>query len=190
MIVLIGESGSGKTSVENILCNEYNYERIISYTTRDPRLEEINHESYHFITRNEFEQLVDSGFFVEFAEYNENLYGTAKEDCGVNKVLVVESQGLLQLQNIKNLNILSFYLSSPELTRYIRMSDRGDDLKKVFSRIRNDRTAFKGVEKNVDYIIDNNTYTDLNEIAVCIDEIYQKFKITNKKKGRKKNEKV
>ena len=41
-IVLLGESGCGKSSVTNELCKNYNYEKIVTYTTRLPREGEVN----------------------------------------------------------------------------------------------------------------------------------------------------
>ena len=42
MIVLVGESASGKSSIEKYLVDNYEYDKIISYTTRKPREGEVD----------------------------------------------------------------------------------------------------------------------------------------------------
>lgn len=69
IIVLIGASGSGKSTIENILSTKYGYERIISYTTRRPRNNEKNGEDYFFINNETFEDMINSELFAEFDEY-------------------------------------------------------------------------------------------------------------------------
>ena len=48
MIVLIGESASGKSSIERCLVEDYGYNKIVSYTTRPPRAGEVDGIDYHF----------------------------------------------------------------------------------------------------------------------------------------------
>ena len=50
MIILVGESASGKSTIEKILTEKYGYKKTISYTTRQPRDGEINGVNYHFNT--------------------------------------------------------------------------------------------------------------------------------------------
>ena len=64
MLILIGESGSGKSTIEKMLKENYDYRKIATYTTRSPRNGEINGVDYNFISPEEFLALKDSGFFV------------------------------------------------------------------------------------------------------------------------------
>ena len=64
MIVLIGESGCGKSTVGNYLINNYNYEKIVSYTTRPIRKGEKDNVDYHFITNEKFNELKRNNFFI------------------------------------------------------------------------------------------------------------------------------
>lgn len=70
MLFLIGESASGKSTVEKILHDKYGYKKIVSYTTRQPREGEVNGKDYFFVDDVNFEELKASGFFAETAYYN------------------------------------------------------------------------------------------------------------------------
>ncbi len=63
MIVILGKACSGKDTVVNRLIEKYEYERIISYTTRPKRKGEIQDKTYHFISEDEFFSKIDSEFF-------------------------------------------------------------------------------------------------------------------------------
>ena len=58
IIVLIGASGSGKSSIEKILADNYGYEKITSYTTRSPRNGETNGVDYNFIDNKTFADMM------------------------------------------------------------------------------------------------------------------------------------
>ena len=77
-IILLGESGCGKSSVANELCKNYNYEKIVTYTTRLPREGEVNGKDYFFISNEEFNNLKEQGCFLETATYNNWQYGAPK----------------------------------------------------------------------------------------------------------------
>ncbi len=160
IIVLMGESASGKSTIEKFLVQE-GFKKIISYTTRPIRKNEKHGVDYHFITEEEFLHKLDEGFFAENTIYNAWHYGISKEDCIDNTVVVVEPHGFRQLKNIKDINIISFYIKVDERERLIRMVKRGDNLLEVFRRIFSDQGVFQFIEREVDYVIDNNE--DINK---------------------------
>ncbi|KAK0533964.1 guanylate kinase [Tilletia horrida] len=77
-IVLCGPSGVGKSTLLKRLFNQYpdEYGFSVSHTTRAPRPGETPGESYHYVSRAEFEQLIADGAFLEHAEFGGNRYGT------------------------------------------------------------------------------------------------------------------
>lgn len=169
MIVLIGESASGKSSIEKYLVNNYGYSKVISYTTRQPRGNEINGVDYHFITESQFCKLKKQGFFVETAVYNGWHYGTAKNDCTDNKVAVLTPHGMRQLKKFKDINIISFYINVPRRDRLIKILQRGDNIEEAYRRNVSDVGMFDGVEDEVDFIINNNEYKKtISEMATEI----------------------
>lgn len=158
MIVLVGESASGKSSIERYLVDNYEYNKVVSYTTRQPRPNEADGVDYHFISVKEFENLKEQGFFAETAVYNNWYYGTAKEDCTDDKIAVLTPHGLRQISKVDGINVLSFYIDVPRRDRLIKILQRGDDIEEAYRRSLSDVGQFDGIEDEVDCVIYNAGY--------------------------------
>lgn len=166
MIVLIGESASGKSSIEKYLVDNCGYKKIVSYTTRQPRDKEIDGSDYHFINKHKFLQLREKGFFAETATYNGWYYGTAKEDCTNDKIAVLTPHGLRQLKKIDGIDIISFYIDVPRRDRLIKILQRGDNIEEAYRRSLSDVGQFDGVKDEVDFVINNDSYSkSIEEIS-------------------------
>ena len=155
MIVLLGHSGSGKDTILNMLV-ACGYKKIVSYTSRPPRVNETDGDAYHFISEEEFKNKSEKGFFAEQVQYREWYYGIAKEDCLDDRVVVVEPWGLRQLKKL-GMNITSFFIKVDERERITRLANRGDDITELTRRIISDRDTFRGIEDEVDYVIEEET---------------------------------
>ncbi len=176
MIVLVGESASGKSSIEKYLVDNYGYNKIISYTTREPREGEIDGVDYHFISVEQFYRLKGQGFFAETAMYREWNYGVAKEDCTDDKVAVLTPHGLRQVSKIDGINVISFYINVPRRDRLIKILQRGDNIEEAYRRSLSDVGQFDGIEDEVDFVINNNWYE--KSAVDMAKEVYEK--LTNK----------
>lgn len=184
IIVLIGASGSGKSTIENILSTKYGYERIISYTTRRPRNNEKNGEDYFFINNETFEDMINSELFAEFDEYSQNrMYGTLISDyADGNKVVVLTPNGFRRIKNnYKSDNIFSVLIDTNIGTRIKRYIDRCgvdkfnyDDKNEIAARVERDFGMFLGMEKEVDLVVHNNENTNIDNVAK---EIINELKI-------------
>ena len=170
MIVLVGESASGKSSIEKHLVDNYEYSKIVSYTTRQPREGEVDGVDYHFVSMEQFESLKEQDFFAENAKYNGWGYGIAKEDCTDDKVAVLTPHGLRQVSKIKDINVTSFYINVPRRDRLIKILQRGDDIEEAYRRSLSDVGQFDGIEDEVDYIINNDGYK--KSIAEMAQEVH------------------
>ena len=170
MIVLVGESASGKSSIEKYLVDNYEYSKIVSYTTRQPRKGEVDGVDYHFISMEQFETLKEQGFFAENAKYNGWGYGIAKEDCTDDKVAVLTPHGLRQVSKIKDINVTSFYINVHRRDRLIKILQRGDNIEEAYRRSLSDVGQFDGIEDEVDYIINNDGYK--KSIAEMAQEVH------------------
>lgn len=104
LFVLSAPSGAGKTTIcKEILDFFKDIRQSVSYTTRAPRSGEQNGRDYHFVSRERFQEMIDVGAFVEWAEVYGNRYGTAWADlealrtAGYDVILDVDTQGAANL---------------------------------------------------------------------------------------------
>lgn len=78
LVVISGPSGAGKTSVCRALKKNPNVEFSVSATTRSMREGEQDGVDYHFLSCDDFQRRLGENQFLEWASYNENLYGTPR----------------------------------------------------------------------------------------------------------------
>ncbi|GAB4532897.1 MAG: guanylate kinase [Pleurocapsa sp.] len=99
LIVITGPSGVGKgTIVRKLLKRHPQLCLSVSATTRKPRDREIDGKDYYFLSREEFEDAIAIGEFLEWAEYAGNYYGTPKSK--VQEQLVLGNSILLEIELI------------------------------------------------------------------------------------------
>ena len=175
IIVLLGASGSGKSTLEHELNTHHGFEKIISYTTRQPRNNEENGKDYWFIDNDTFREIMNRDLFAEHDEYSQNrLYGTLKSDyVDGNKVVVLTPNGLRQLKkNCPNEDILTVLVEASLGTRVKRYIDRCgvdkfnfDDKNEIASRVERDYSMFLGLEKEVDLVIHNDEGTNISDLV-------------------------
>lgn len=162
MIILVGESASGKSSIEKELVNKYGYEKTISYTTRSPRKGEIDGVDYHFICETTFIRMKEEGRFAEIGQYNGWWYGTDKKDCTNNKVVVLTPYGMRQIKRMSNrtlnMDTTCFYINVPRRDRLIKILQRGDNIEEAYRRSLSDVGQFDGIIDEVDFVINNPNY--------------------------------
>jgi len=171
MIILIGPSASGKTAVGRMLERKYNIRKVVTYTTRNPRIGEVEGLDYHFLSQEEFAKKKNEGFFFESVCYNNNYYGTSISSLDDNHYLILDIEGYNSYKK-SNLKIEAFFLNTTSCTRRQRMIKRLDEKESIEARLRIDDIKFD-IKKldNLVTIIDANT-KGIEEIA---DEIYAKY---------------
>ncbi len=104
LLIISSPSGAGKTTLTARLLAEINGLTFsISHTTRQPRAKETNGKEYHFVTRAEFEDLIQADAFLEWAEVHGNLYGTSKAEIERRRgdrgiVFDIDHQGARQIK--------------------------------------------------------------------------------------------
>lgn len=174
MIVIVGESACGKTSVANYLAEHYGYKKIITYTTRSPREGEQDGVDYYYVSNERFETLKIQNFFAETAIYNNWNYGSAREDYTQDSVIVLTPKGLRAIRNSGIKNIFSVYIHVPRRDRLIKCLNRGDDIEEAYRRNLSDVGQFDGIKDEVDLVVYNPLYTfDVMSIAGVIREKYE-----------------
>lgn len=177
MIIIVGKSGSGKDSVVKKLTNFYDYKKIVTWTTRPMRPKEIQDVTYHFTDEETFEEKIEEGFFAEWKKYESIegtwYYGTALLDLTTfneNKIIILTPDGYQDIKDIIGKDTLTVYLKSKNRILKSRLKKRGDNPKEIKRRLRHDKKDFKGIEKEVDVVIENNK-RDLWDIAKMIEEM-------------------
>ena len=158
IIVLVGKTASGKTTVANELCKHHGYKRIVTYTTRPMRENEVQDVDYHFISDEQFNKMVENNEFTEYKRYNTAhgvwSYGSIitleqeySDDC---YVIILTPQGLKDLSK-KISRYIAFYLNVDFKTQLERLKKRGDEEQQIIKRLKNDAKDFKNVVDIIDY---------------------------------------
>jgi guanylate kinase len=165
--IISAPSGSGKSTLVNELLKKVgDLEFSISYTTRAPRGSETNGRQYYFVSRPEFEKMIEQGEFLEYAEVFGNYYGTARrflraaEQYGRDLLLDIDVQGAKQIQD-KVPDATSIFILPPDRrTLEERLRKRSEDSDNVIER-RLD-TATREIEnyKRYNYILVNDQLED------------------------------
>ncbi|MBP7139320.1 MAG: guanylate kinase [Caldisericia bacterium] len=166
LIVISGPSGSGKgTIIKEVMKKIPDLLYSVSYTTRPKREGEIEGKDYFFISKDEFEKLIDEDFFIEWAKVYDYYYGTGKEfvlnNLNDNKdvILEIEIQGAKKIREIYDKkNVIFIFIAPPdfkELEKRIMNRKRGETEEEIKKRM---NFAKKEIEesKNYDYIIIND----------------------------------
>ncbi len=167
LILISAPSGTGKTSAIKSVIRELNNQNkeskfSVSHTTRPPREGDTDGSDYFFVTDKVFDELIESGTFIETAEVHDNKYGTSKNfideniKLGINIFLEIDVQGFQQLK-LKNVEFRSIFILPPSIKELRnRIQKRGLDSEDVIEkRMRN---ALKELNKanEYDYLIINN----------------------------------
>lgn len=172
ILILVGESASGKTTLAKKIENDdkydieqYDFTRIVTYTTRPPREGELDGVDYHFVTPEAFNYMINNNSFIEHANYRGWQYGTAinfgKDE---NKVIVLTPSGARAFKRYAQkhpelgLHICIVYLNVNRRARLIKMLQRGDDIEECTRRSLSDVGQFDGFEYEADYVLNNNDY--------------------------------
>lgn len=125
-ILIIGNSGSGKTYLRNLL-EEKGFEKIVTNTTRSKRNEEIDGVDYHF-KKNKCDFFKED--LLEYDSFNGNLYGVSRKNIDRAKkdaCIVLTPSGLSEVARYlksKNENYISIYIDSDIETRKKRLKIR------------------------------------------------------------------
>jgi guanylate kinase len=159
LYIISAPSGSGKSTLVNEMRTMVpDLDFSISYTTRPPRGSEQDGREYHFISRKEFERMIQAGDFLEYADVFGNYYGTAKRfldearQRGKDLLLDIDVQGASQVRQ-KMPDSVSIFVLPPDkstLESRLRKRSQAENVKPEVIERRLD-TATREIEKYRDY---------------------------------------
>ncbi len=174
--IISAPSGSGKSTLVNELLKLVpSLDFSISYTTRAARGSEQNGKEYHFVSRQEFEQMIRDDEFLEHASvYGTDYYGTARRFLreagkkGHDLLLDIDVQGAAQIKQKLPEAISIFVLPPDRKTLEWRLRKRGEDSDEVINR-RLD-AARREIEKydKYDYILINDKLEESSDSLQAI----------------------
>lgn len=184
LFIISGPAGSGKgTVVNSLIKNHPELSLSVSATTRAPRAGEIDGVHYHFISKDEFEKLIEKGEVLEHTTYCENYYGTLKREvlkankAGRDIILEIEVDGAMQVKK-KVRGAVTIMLTPPDAASLEkRLRGRGTETDEVIKwRLNRAKEEIKLIG-NYDYLVVNND----GEADKCAELIYDIIKAEHQK---------
>ena len=173
LIVISAPSGAGKgTVISKLLEKENNLWLSISATSRAPRDNDKEGVTYYFYTKEEFEKKINEGYFLEYAEYAGNYYGTPKKfiqeklDKGIDVILEIEIQGAMQIKKLIPEALFIFIMppTLEELKR--RLVGRNTDSKeKIIERFKISYKEINEVSKYNYVVVNDEVENAVNKIS-------------------------
>ena len=168
LYILSAPSGAGKSSlISALLASDSSTQKMVSvsHTTRAPRPGEVEGVHYYFVSKEEFESLIEQDLFLEYAKvFGGNYYGTSlpaiEENLakGIDVFLDIDWQGAQQIRkkvpSVKSIFILP--PSLPELER--RLIGRGQDSEEVITERMSKAISEISHYDEYDYVIVNDDF--------------------------------
>ena len=136
IIIFCGPSGAGKTTIMRKFCEKYggDYAKCVSCTTRPKREGEEDKVDYYFLTRDEFEEKIARGEFIEYNKFENEYYGTLYSELEKyymkkNCVLIVDPFSICRVRELdffKAKNTKTFFLDADDKVLASRLKKRGE----------------------------------------------------------------
>jgi guanylate kinase len=169
-------SGAGKTSLVTKLIESVDQLGVsISHTTRAMRPGEQNGVNYHFVSHDEFQQMLAQTAFLEHAKVFDNFYGTSQKwvesqlSAGEDVILEIDWQGAEQVRRLMKDTISIFILPPSKEALRQRLTGRGQDDDAIISRRMQDAVAEMSHYNEGDYIVINDDFdTALADLCAII----------------------
>lgn len=170
LFIVSAPSGAGKSSLIDALLKRFNLDdklRLsVSHTTRDPRPGEIDHVSYHFITNEEFEKLIERNAFYEYAHVFDHYYGTSREiveqwlNEGKDVLLDIDWQGARQIRR-QTPDAKGIFIVPPSLEELNRrLVTRATDAPEVIEKRMSKAISEISHYNEYDYVIVNDDFDE------------------------------
>ena len=178
LVILSGVAGAGKDTIRKELTKKIEEATSIpSYTTREPRADDIPGETYHFISKLEFEKKIEEGEFYEYDVHHGNYYGTSKKVLNekAKSGLVIKDIDVNGTQVLKDtltdIKVVTIFLRVPKEELQNRLENRIDKLPRDEIILRLNRFDYEESKiSNYDYVLKND---HLEKTVAIIEKIIE-----------------
>lgn len=172
LLILTGKTASGKDTVmANVMSKLPNTKRVVTTTSRAPRIGEKNGVDYYFIPVDEFKKKITNNDFIEYVSYGGNYYGTEKiqitDNLNNNLIWRIDPSRAGQIRDFINSSydpkmaeellkrIKVIYLTVDNDTIVSRLKQRGLKDQEIDTRMKEDADFWNKYQSNYDYVVKN-----------------------------------
>ena len=180
IVILSGVAGAGKDTIKKEIIKRMNFvESLPSYTSRPPREGDIPGQTYIFVTKPEFEELIEKKAFYEYDIHHNNYYGVPRtllnEKIEQGKVIIkdVDVNGTQNLVNllVQDTNIVTIFLRVPKEELKRRLKERIEKPSPEEITLRLNRFDYEESKIGLyDYVLKNNDLEKTVQIIMSIIE--------------------
>lgn len=152
LICVLGKTASGKDFLTNKLCERTGLKQLISYTTRERRVNEG--DTHIFASEDDYEQMQTEGKIAAFTQIGPYKYWSTIDQLREADAYIIDYIGYKTLRelNLPNLRLVSVYVNTPDSVREERaINQRKDDKAKFRARSFAEREQFREMLKNADF---------------------------------------
>lgn len=182
VILIVGKTGSGKSSLIKRLCERTGLKMLQSYTTRPKRSEEDT--DHLFVTTEDYLRAKENGEIAIDGEIAGNYYYSTIEQLYTSDLYTINPEALDRLlaMNLPNIRFVVVYISCPDKIREERALARGDDKHKYRVRDFAERAEFRKFisEEKWDYVINNLDFPKSYSVLRWIATVEGLFKLNKK----------
>lgn len=187
IITVSGISGSGKTTIVENTVNNFPelYHKVVTTTTRQPRDGEENGVDYFFMKKNDFENKIKEGFFLENELISGNFYGTQVDQLIDKKTIPIIIVGPEGSQNFKKIleeqghNFISVFIECDIETAKKRITKRDESNPLALMKRLNNIDNFEYKWQDFDYTLRLKEGSDYKDFISLINDYLSKQKKIN-----------
>ena len=185
LVILSGVAGAGKDTIKKELIKRMkNVESLPSYTSRPMREGDVEGGTYHFVSKEEFEQMIERKEFYEYDVHHNQYYGTSRkllnDKIKSGKIIVkdIDVNGTEHLKELlgQDTKIVTIFLRVPKEELKRRLEERIDKPSPAEIMLRLNRFDYEESRINLyDYVLKNDNLEKTVQIIMTILENEKKL---------------